>query len=169
MRVLSQRRRRSGKTSPVLVGFLALSILVGLGIFVFGGYLLIKSMQSNSWPSTDGIVKSAKMKTEQGDESITYTAEITYEYTVNRKPFTGDKIRMVKVGNSNQSYANQDLQKYPAGTKVTVFYSPGDPADCVLEPGVHPSSWFLPGIGGAFVLFPLIGVAATFFLKIRPR
>ena len=50
------------------------------------------------------------------------------------------------------------------GAKVKVFYSPTDSADSVLEPGVHPSSWFLPLFGCAFIVFPIImvGVGVLF-------
>jgi hypothetical protein len=49
---------------------------------------------------------------------------------------------------------------------VKVSYSPTDPADSVLEPGIHPSSWFLPILGGVFVVVPALMLAAGFLYNV---
>jgi hypothetical protein len=146
-------------------GFLSIFLVVGLVLLIYGGHLLIKSAQSASWPSAEGVVKTAEMGRHTGDKSTTYSAEVTYEYTVDGKPFTGNKIRMVQVNNSDSSYASEDLSNYAVGTKVKVYYSPSDSKDCVLEPGVHASSWLLPLMGCAFIGFPMLMMCLVLFQK----
>lgn len=137
----------------LLFGLPSWMVVVGVGLSIYGGHLLRRSSQSASWPSTDGLIRTAKV----GHCSLTtYAAEVTYDYSVNGKLLTGDKIRMVNVYHSDMTYAQDDLNKYPVGKKVNVFFSPADCADSVLEPGIHPSSWFVLSCGGLFVTLPLL-------------
>jgi len=154
----------------MLFGVLSIFLLIGLCASIYGGCLLIKSAQSASWPSTDGIVKTAEMGSQSDSHGTTYAAELKYDYQVDGKALTGNKIRTVKVSSSSGSDARKDLNKYPVGAKVKVFYSPTDPADCVLEPGIHPSSWLWLGLGSAFVAFPLILIllALVYGVKVVP-
>ena len=65
----------------------------------------VKSYQSVSWLSTDGIIRNSALRESQGsrDNRTTYAADVTYDYTVNGNPLTGNKIRMVKVYSSDES------------------------------------------------------------------
>ena len=149
---------------------------MGTVMLIYGGYMLHKSAQSSSWPSVDGVIRSVNIERQMsssGDHgpSTTYAAGVTYDYAFDGKTFSGNRIRMVKVFSSDQSCAMEDERRYPVGKQVKVFYSPSDPADSVLEPGVHPSSWFLPILGAAFVVVPAmvmsIGFAGTAFRRQR--
>ncbi len=57
---------------------------------------------------------------------------------------------------SSTSYANGILYRYPVGKKVSVYYSPDDATDAVLETGVHGGTWICFGVGTAFVLFGIL-------------
>jgi len=144
-----------------------LLVLMGTAILIYGGYMLHKSAQSSSWPSVDGVIRTVKIEEQtsnSGDHgpSTTYAAGVTYDYAFDGKTFSGNRIRMVRVFSSDQSYAMEDERRYPVGKTVKVFYSPTDPADSVLEPGVHPSSWFLPIVGAAFIVIPALMMSIAF-------
>jgi hypothetical protein len=139
--------------------FVSIFMIFGAVFTICGGYIVLKSRQSMEWPSVDGVVKSAEM----GFSSGSHAATVTYNYTVNGKLLTGDNIRMMKVYTSDASYAQEDLNNYPVGKKVKVFYSPTDPTDSVLEPGVHPSSWFFLAIGGSSMFWAVVMIG---FFKI---
>ena len=127
-------------------------IIPGGCIFIFGLYLLFQAEKSNSWPSAPGIIKTSDVD----DSESGCKAKVTFEYMLNNKIFTGNKIRTVELYCSNPSYAQEDLKHYPAGAKVKVYFSPTDPADCILEPGIHPSNWFFPLLGCGFIVGPSI-------------
>jgi len=135
--------------------FLSLFVVIGAGVLLWGVYVLIRSVESNSWPSVDGVVKTSELGSEDG-----YAAEVTYDYKVNERLFTGNKIRMMKLYGPCDD-AQEDLLRYPVGAHIKVFYSPADCSDAVLEPGVHPSSWFLPLLGGLFIVGPLLMMFAV--------
>jgi hypothetical protein len=166
MRAIKGRYINSEKHQRLIIGFLSIFIIIGAIALTYGGYLAIKSAQSASWPSTEGVIKSAEMKQRSGNRGSHYSAAIVYEYSVNGEKFTGEKKRIVEVGGSNASShdaAQADLKKYAVGTKVKVFHSPADTTDAVLEPGLNAGCWFLPLFGTAFILLPSLMMVAVFF------
>jgi preprotein translocase subunit SecG/cbb3-type cytochrome oxidase subunit 3 len=128
----------------IVIGLVA----VGIGIWMFS-----KSLRAEHWPVTDGIVQSAEMKSQSGNHgSTTYSAEVTYTYQVAGASYTGDKVSIGQMSSSS-GYAQGILNRYPVGKKISVHYSPGDPADAVLETGIHGGMWICLGVGTAFTLF----------------
>jgi hypothetical protein len=104
----------------IVIGLVA----VGIGIWMFS-----KSLRAEHWPVTDGIVQSAEMKSQSGNHgSTTYSAEVTYTYQVAGASYTGDKVSIGQMSSSS-GYAQGILNRYPVGKKISVHYSPGDPAD----------------------------------------
>ncbi len=136
--------------------FCSLFIAVGLVAVGVGVWLLIRSLRSEHWPVTGGIVQSAEMKSHQGKHgSMTYSAEVTYSYQVEGASYMGDKVSIGQMSSSSE-YARGILSRYPVGKKVSVHYSPGDPSDAVLEMGIHGGMWICLGVGTAFTLFGIM-------------
>ena len=139
--------------------FCSLFIVIGLIAVGAGVSLLVKSLRSEHWPVTDGVILTAEVKAHSGKHGDTYSAEVTYSYRVNGSGYTGKKLAIGQISSSS-SYAQGVLQRYPVGKKVSVHYSPGDPREAVLETGIHGGIWICLGVGTAFVL------AGALFLQI---
>ena len=136
--------------------FCSLFIVVGLVAVGIGSWILAKSIRSEHWPVTDGIIQSAEMKSHQGNKGgMTYSAEVTYTYQVAGTGYTGDKVSIGQMSSSTE-YARGILNRYPVGKKVSVHYLPGDPADAVLETGIHGGTWICLGVGTMFTLFGIM-------------
>ena len=136
-------------------------IALGLAVVGAGVWTLIKSLRTESWPVTDGVIQSTREKSHSdSDGSTTYSAEVTYTYEVAGVKYDGDKISIGQMSSSSQ-YAQKILDRYPIGKKVSVHYSPTDPAEAVLETGIHGGTWICFGVGTAFALF------GTLFLQIQ--
>jgi hypothetical protein len=69
-----------------------------------------------------------------------------YNYTVNEKTLSGIRVAFGTY-NSNQSHAQDIVNKYPQGKSVTVYYNPQDPKVCVLEAGIKGQVLVRPGLG----------------------
>jgi hypothetical protein len=54
---------------------------------------------------------------------------------------------------ASAQYAQAILHRFPVGKKVLVHYSPGQPQQAVLEPGIHGGTWICLGVGTVFILF----------------
>jgi len=136
--------------------FCSLFIVIGLVAVGVGVWLLTKSLRSEHWPVTDGIIQSAAVKSHSGSKGgTTYSAEVTYSYQVAGASYTGDKVAIGQMSASSE-YAWGIVNRYPVGKKVSVHYSPGDPSDAVLETGIHGGMWICLGVGMAFTLFGIM-------------
>ena len=120
-----------------------------------GVWMAFKSVSSEQWPVTDGVVLTAEMKSHSGEHGDTYSAAVTYEYRVTGEKYTGNKIAIGSMSSST-SYAQGILSRYPVGKQVVVHYSPEHPAEAVLETGIHGGTWVCLGVGMAFALFGLM-------------
>ena len=136
--------------------FCSLFIVIGLVAAGSGVWMLIKSLRSEQWPVTDGVVLTAEMKSHSGSKGgTTYSAAITYEYRVAGEKYLGEKLAIGSMSSST-SYAQGILSRYPVGKQVVVHYSPADASEAVLETGIHGGTWICFGVGTAFALFGLM-------------
>ena len=136
------------------VAISSIFVVIGIVIMALGGKSLLKASSSESWPTTDAVVKSAELESYYDRESrnTTYGAEVTYEYVVDGNQFIGDQVKFGKVA-SDYEGANYYLNKYPKGKNILTHYNAEDPSESILEPGIHRSTWFKPIFGFVFTLF----------------
>ncbi|MBI2441031.1 MAG: DUF3592 domain-containing protein [Lentisphaerae bacterium] len=126
-------------------------VVVGASVAFFGVRGLIRAKASVDWPATQGRVVASSVEYQDSDEgSGTYHAEVMYDFSVNDTTFSGNRVAYGDYGSSNPSHARRIVNRYPKGKSVTVYYLPGNPEECLLEPGLKGQSWFLPGFGLLF-------------------
>ena len=92
-------------------------------------------VDSSSYAVTQGLVTTAdtyRVGTRYGT-NIHY--EITYIYVVDGRSYQSRQVTFASTGSSDAQFAQGYLNKYPAGTRVSVFYLPTEPGFAVLEPG----------------------------------
>jgi hypothetical protein len=71
---------------------------------------------------------------------------------------------------SNLADARTLLKLYfPVGKAVTVFYSPDDPADSVLKPGVRSWDWFFLAVAGFFLIVPSFFLILILFVPSKDQ
>jgi len=136
-------------------------IVIGAVSFGIGCWTFYRSVRSESWPTTEGVIESAEMKSHSGGEDgTTYSAEVAYSYRVAGENYEGEKVSIGQMSSSS-GYARGILNHYPVGKKVSVHYAPGDPSEAVLETGIHGGTWICLAVGTAFAL------AGIMFLQIQ--
>lgn len=90
--------------------------------------------QSQSWPSTAGIVLKSRVEV-LGGEYTSVIPRVLYEFEVAGQVYQSGKIR--PGDGTFTSYPSGDayeiVDKYPIGSAVVVYYNPTNPADCALE------------------------------------
>ena len=136
------------------LGILTLAMFAG-GIFLltWGGYEMKRAYESRIWPDTQGTVTSSRIGKHSHRDSnnhtrIVYTPKIRYQYQVEGKHYTCNRIEFGGKSGGKRSKAKKVVDKYPSGKKVTVYYNPQDPKVAALKAGF---SWgalfaFLAGI-----------------------
>ncbi|MDQ1769835.1 DUF3592 domain-containing protein [Labilibaculum sp. A4] len=112
--------------------------------FIIGGWFFYKNISqtiveeanaSKSWPAVEGTVTLADISTSISDGTKMYASNIVYKYIVEGKEYSGTRISTVDGSSSSASSAKKDIQKYAAGSSVTVYYDPELPDASLLEPG----------------------------------
>jgi hypothetical protein len=93
-----------------------------------------------------------------------YAAEIDYNFTVNGKSYSGDRITLTSGNSSTSSIreVKKELQAYPLGVSVKVYYDSELPNNAVLQPGADfftkliKYTPFLFGFFGMVMLWQLV-------------
>lgn len=117
------------RTAKILLrGFSVLLLLVlAGGIYGIWGQWRIDSAYQ---PTTAHIV-AAKIITIKANGFIYYQPQITYQYTVGRKPYTANTLRGHQRGGT-RAQAGDMLAHYPLGGSCTAWYDPANPSHAVI-------------------------------------
>lgn len=118
-------------TPPRWGNIAAAALLCGLLLVGVGGWTLLGSLPTTSWPSTSGVVEESRVQAvgRNGPDE----ARVSYRYAVAGRAYTGARIGYVLP--SSDAGARTLASRYSPGTEVRVYYDPGDPARAVLRPG----------------------------------
>jgi hypothetical protein len=145
-----------------------------IALLIFGtAYKYWEVRKASHWLRTQGKVLSAKAvarrvrtaETRRGaaagaDLNVRNFAEVRYEYRVNGKRFTGNRISLGE--DLGDFMVAETLARYPEGKRVIVHYDPAQPDRAVLEHGAPDGIWrtMIIFIGVLVVLF--VGGTAGF-------
>lgn len=145
----------SGELFPILFANLCGGIFV-LALLVLGIYLVVfslrskkKAEESQNWPGTSGTVTLAEVKRsvnrdEDGNESYAYYPSVEYTYPVGGQTLSGKRLAFGgMVAQKNPASVQKNLERYPVGGQVTVYYNPEKPSEAVLERQAGGLKWGL--------------------------
>ena len=116
------------------------------GFFFLAGAILLffairtrrKSSASMAWPSTTGQISTASVRQnsatdEDGHVNFTYSPIVEYDFPVNGQAFKGRRINYGITASPTREAAQKEVDRFPIGRQVTVFYNPEKPSEAVLE------------------------------------
>ncbi len=135
----------------IIAGF----IIVGLMITAFGWRAFQKGKATQQWPSVSGKVSETRLASEEND----LLPDIRFNYTVNENHYEG-RVEFPPGTMPMPGFADNQLEKYPLGSEVAVYYNPQQPQQSTLEPGRATDDWLILAIG---IGFTIIGLCAMFF------
>lgn len=134
------------------------TLALGAVAVVWGVINLRLARESTGWPSVQGSVLSTSYvylddKTSRDPANRERSALVVYKYQLDTVSYRGHRVTFSEDALlglwSTSEQARVVLEKYRAGSPVTVFYRPGDPAMAVLEPGGgwEAAGFILVGLG----------------------
>lgn len=115
-------------------GIFAVAII---GVLVLAIAVKMREVKNaQSWHKTTGRVTHSEVRAQKrrnmdDHEQTRSVPVVKYEYTVNGKRFSGDRISMAEI--IPESDIESTLDRYPVGKEVTVYYNPSNPRQAVLE------------------------------------
>jgi hypothetical protein len=119
------------------------------------------SRRAASWPSVPGTVTASRTARRWGlgngiwIAGLWYVPEITYRYEVGGRVYTGRKVTLADTGFPKLRGARDVIDRYPAGTDVSVFHDPQKPKRAFLEPQLRERR----SLGIAALLMAIAGAA----------
>ncbi|MBE2272312.1 MAG: DUF3592 domain-containing protein [Anaerolinea sp.] len=108
-----------------------------------------KVRASQNWRIAKGRVLASYIerrysRTGEGGTSAAYYPVVAYEYEVGRQHFQGSRIRFGnQIGYGWTGPAQKDVDRFPVGAPVDVYYDPEAPEDAVLERSARGSNRML--------------------------
>ncbi len=129
-------------------------IVAGLIITAFGWRAFQKSKASTQWPSVSGKISEAQLASAEND----LLPDIRFSYTIKTERYQG-RVEFPPGTMPMPGFAQKQLEKYPLGSEVQIYYNPLQPDRATLEPGGADDDWLVlaTGIGvtalGLFAMF----------------
>ena len=115
-------------------------VLFDVGI----GRTLWNQFAYRNYPTTTGEITHSEVTQHRGSRGgTTYGVDIRYRYAVNDRAFEGKRFRYSAESSSDRAWAERAVEGHPVGSPAQVFYSPRNPQDTVLSPGVDGSDLIL--------------------------
>ena len=147
------------KDSRKLIGWILLFIPM-LIVFRFddvkGGLLLDKA----DYKQATGLIIRSQYKRDGK-----HTFNVVYKYVVKGNIYHSDKVNFGSTRYNEKVKAQDIVDKYPKGSKVTVYYLASDPYWAVLEPDVNDNASFLLMV---IIVILLTGMVILFtFFKVK--
>lgn len=143
---------------------------VALGFLLFCVCMLYYALMnhrnakaSNDWASVSGKIAELQLwgkRRINGEMVDSENLHIKYQYEVNGKKFTGRRVAFYTLHYPETvDFAN----RYPQGSRVSVFYNPQNSTESVIIPGRHTQKpkgeiW-IAGIAVATLVATVIGIA----------
>jgi hypothetical protein len=148
------------KSSPITTFIFGIVFIVGAWLTYtnFSKPMAEEADATKSWPTAPGVITNSDIRQSESDGTTMYSADISYDFVVDDKPFSGHRITL-NSGNSSTSSIKEvkkDLQKYPVDAAVTVYYDPELPNNAVLETGADLFTYIIKYLP---ILFGLLGAA----------
>jgi hypothetical protein len=103
----------------------------------------------SEWPTVSGSVVSTNRGIDRTVNDRYATLTIRFEYLVQGALYQGNQMLYV-----DDDYKQE--AKYPPGSPITVFYSPHNPSDSYIIPGLNMSVWDWLGIAAGILTFILL-------------
>jgi len=130
----------------------------GIAVLIYGIGLIRDVRACAHWPRVEGKVISAEVQVVAREKNrTTYAPDVTYRYVVNGQSYESTRYTLVPRNTTSTQQVQAMLARFPAGNAATVFYSPTDPANSVLDVTAAGTEWAY-ALGGLL----LLGVGVLF-------
>ena len=118
----------------LLVWTFGWTALVGSFDYVAAGRLA-RQLGTYGYVATTGEVTEARVESRRSSRKYTHRLVIAYRYQVGGQAFEGNVWSHTALESSDR-WAQRVAHTYRPGTPIAVYYSPSQPTEAVIEPGL---------------------------------
>lgn len=144
-------------------------VLLGLSVSAIGGLFTVlmwnsyaRAVDQRSWPQEEALILSSEVEEWKHDEFSPqeYRFTVLYGYESDGVAKTGDRVTARGNPSYNKRKKPQEmLEKWPVGTKASVYVNPADPDFTILQPDSKAA--------GYSIWFPLLFVVGGLGISVR--
>ena len=129
--VSKARNMKMGKGGLILFGLVFM--VAGLVATYFFLILpVVNTWQAKGWSETSCEIISAEVESHTGDDSTTYSVEITYEYEFGGQRYCSDRYDFIGGSSSGYKSKQREVDRYRNMKSPICYVDPSDPAEAVL-------------------------------------
>ncbi|MEZ6047919.1 MAG: DUF3592 domain-containing protein [Planctomycetaceae bacterium] len=143
-------------------------MLLGFGAFFL--FLMARSIrtyldlrQSRNWPSVTGKILRSEVSRQKTKSDDLFCPDISYEYEINEKKYVGNRLRIIPLDVLDEDEIQEEIERFPLGKEVSVYYDPELPERSVLTPGDEKEA--LTGIRFSLLILIIITISIMFLLQ----
>ena len=144
--------------------FMSVFLAVGFGLLSYAAISAWRSTAAANWPVTAGTIRTCKVETKSDGDGSTYQVKVSYDYTVNGRPFTGDRIAYGYTATNAIKDHDALCQRLNDASAIDVRYNPADPAVSTLSFGLHKSIRLIFAFAITWLAFS-VGMAMLFWIS----
>ncbi len=133
--------------------FISVFFLVGFALLGVGLRSLYQAKAAEGWAETNGLVKACNLVVDSSGDSTTWKVKVSYDYSVDGRTFSGDRIAFGYTGSSARATPEALQVKLGSAAVVRVRYNPLKPEQAVLGAGVNRSNLVILVFAVVWLLF----------------
>jgi hypothetical protein len=132
--------------------------ICGIWLTIYGIEHPLMSMRAAGWPTAEGQIISSSVETFRSRRNTSYAPKVSYSYKVGATLYSSDVVEFSLENSGDVGSVREVVNRFPAGSKVTVHYAPADPQTACLIAGAISWRDFIPILIG--LALTGVGVAA---------
>jgi uncharacterized membrane protein len=118
--------------SGAAIGYLSICVVVGIALIVYSLIQRNRVKASRSWQTAMGTIVKAEVVEGRSTDSVEYSVSVAYDYVVNGVRCTGKRIGFGARSYIRKKKAQEQLERYPVNSSVTVYFNPEKPEESIL-------------------------------------
>jgi len=99
---------------------------------------VLQMAEARHWAETPCVIDSSEVGYHPGDDSGSYSIDITYHYTSAGQPYTSKRYDFAFTSSPGLKRKQVIVDRYKPGAATVCFVSPAAPAEAVLDRGWRP-------------------------------
>ena len=154
----SARDSESGQKNGCLRLFFLPFFLISSG-FLYALTLrpLLQMTEARHWSETPCVIDSSEIGIHPGDDSSSYSIDITYHYTSGGQAYISKRYGFALASSPGLKRKQVIVDRYPPGKQTVCFVNPAAPSEAVLDRGWRPEM-ALGALGLVFAVVSGLGM-----------
>jgi hypothetical protein len=104
----------------------------------------------------EATVIASRVHASDTSKGTRYRPDIRYAYAVGGASYESNRVRRIDFGMNWSSWAESDVRRFPAGSRVGAWYDSADPSVAVLVRTIGFFTWFLFLISAIGFVMPFL-------------